>query len=83
MTVDTRKIFNVKRPKKSSVREEFAKQIALNWLQAHTTAERDGVKQLTQSIQRKDNICYVIALATAIIAKVDMEKARWFADFLA
>lgn len=82
MTVDARKLFKDKRPKKSSVREDFAAQMAFNWLAATSTGEREAVRKLAQSINRKDNICYVIALATWRIAKVDVDKARWFADFL-
>lgn len=82
MIVDTRKLFKPVAPKKTTVREEYAKKLAVDWLIARTTAEREEVRQVVRAIKMRDNIAYIVAMATARIAATDLDKARWFADFL-
>lgn len=82
MTVDTRKLFKVRPVKKISVRDNYAKQIATNWLIARTTEEREQVRRLIGMIRVRENVAYIVARATVAIATTDFDKARWFSDFL-
>lgn len=81
MTVDTRKVFKPRKGKLSTVREDYARQLAKAWLVASTTQERHDAAKLIGYVRRRENAIYIAAMAVAEVAKHDFVKANWLVAY--